>query len=145
MITAGSGKARPLQNISGEGPLTPLADRRRIAVVVKAVARATDAWGLTHLEGAALFDVPVATWSRMKAGSYRGTLDRDKVTRASLIIGLFSGLGSLFNGPLARGWPKAPNAGPGFEGRTPVEVMCEGGIPAMMKVRQHIDALRGGA
>ncbi len=114
-------------------------------MVVKAVARAADAWDLSHPEGAALFDVPTATWSRMKAGSYRGTLDRDKVMRASLIIGLFNGLGSLFKGPLAHAWPKAPNAGPGFEGRTPVQVMCEGGIPAMMKVRQHIDALRGGA
>ena len=59
----------------------------RIAVVVKAVVRAADAWGLTNVEGAALFDVPTATWSRMKAGSYRGILDQDKVTRASLIVG----------------------------------------------------------
>ena len=137
--------SRPLQDIPGERLLRPLGDRDRIAVVVKAVVRAADAWGLTHIEGAALFDVPTATWSRMKAGGYRGTLDQDKVTRASLIIGLFNGLASLFNGPLAHGWPKAANTGPGFEGKTPVQVMCEGGIPAMMKVRQHIDALRGGA
>lgn len=137
--------APPLQDISGERLLRPLGDRDRIAVVIKAVVRAADAWDLTHIEGAALFDVPTATWSRMKAGGYRGTLDQDKVTRASLIIGLFNGLASLFNGPLAHGWPKAPNTGPGFEGKTPVQVMCEGGIPAMMKVRQHIDALRGGA
>ncbi len=70
---------------------------------MKAVVRAADAWGLTNTEGAALFDVPTATWSRMEAGSYRGTLDQDKVTRASLIIGLFNGFASLFNGP----WPLA--------------------------------------
>ena len=135
----------PLRHTSGESKLRPLGDRDRIAVVVKAVVRAADAWGLTNIEGAALFDVPTATWSRMKAGRYRGTLDQDKVTRASLIIGLFNGLASLFNGPLAYGWPKAPNTGPGFEGKTPIQVMCEGGIPTMMKVRQHIDGLRGGA
>ena len=137
--------ARPIRDTPSEGLLRPLGDRDRIAVVVKAVVRAADAWGLSNIEAAALFDVPTATWSRMKAGGYRGTLDQDKVTRASLIIGLFNGLASLFNGPLAYGWPKVPNAGPGFEGKTPVQVMCEGGIPAMMKVRQHIDALRGGA
>ena len=137
--------ARPFPHIAGESRFSPLGDRDRIAVVVKAVARAADAWGLTNIEGAALFDVPTATWSRIKAGSYRGTLDQDKVTRASLIIGLFNGLASLFNGPLAYDWLKLPNTGPGFEGRTPVQVMCEGGIPAMLKVRQHIDALRGGA
>ena len=81
----------------------------------------------------------------MKAGSYKGNLDQDKVTRASLMIGLFKGLRLLFNGPLTFGWPKTINKGPDFNGRTPVETMIEGGIPAMMRVRQHIDALRGGA
>ena len=33
-------------------------------------------------EAAALFDVPTATWSRMKAGSYKGRLDQAKVTRS---------------------------------------------------------------
>lgn len=120
------------------------AERDKIAVIVKAVVRASDAWGLSNAEAAALFDVPLATWNRMKAGSYKGTLDQDKVTRASLLVGLFKGLRLLFNGPLTYGWPKAPNSGSGFDGKTPVQVMCEGGIPAIMRVRQHIDALRGG-
>jgi len=70
--------------------------------------------------------------------------DQDKVTRASLIIGIFKGLRLLFNGPLTYGWTKTANQGPGFNGQTPVQVMIAGGIPAMMSVRQHIDALRGG-
>ena len=80
----------------------------------------------------------------MKAGTYKGTLDQDKGTRASLLIGLFKGLRLLFNGPLTHGWPKTAYAGPGFNGKTPVQIMCEGGIPAMMRMRQHINALRGG-
>ncbi|MXW85890.1 MAG: DUF2384 domain-containing protein [Boseongicola sp. SB0673_bin_14] len=123
----------------------PIADGDKIAAIVKAVVRAADAWHLSNSEAAALFDVPSATWSRMKAGAYKGVLDQDKVTRASLLIGLFKGLRLLFNGPLACDWPKTANSGPGFNGKSPVQVMCEGGIPAMMGVRQHIDALRGGA
>lgn len=122
-----------------------LSDRARIEVIIKALVRVADAWSLTNSEAAALFDIPSATWSRMKAGTYRGKLDQDKVTRASLMIGLFKGLRLLFNGPLTHEWPKTPNTGPGFEGRTPVQLMCEGGIPTMIGVRQHIDALRGGA
>ncbi|MEX0276195.1 MAG: antitoxin Xre-like helix-turn-helix domain-containing protein [Ruegeria sp.] len=127
-----------------QGVVHPVAEADKIAAIVKAVVRAAEAWGLSNTEAAALFDVPSATWSRMKAGTYKGVLDQDKVTRASLLIGLFKGLRLLFNGPLTYGWPKAANSGPGFYGRTPVQVMCDGGIPAMMKVRQHIDALRGG-
>ena len=119
-------------------------EKQKIAVIVKAVVRTAEAWELSNQEAALLFDVPPATWSRMKAGTYRGVLDQDKVTRASLLIGLYKGLRLLFNGPLTFGWPKTTNTGPGFDGRTPVQIMSEGGIPAMMRMRQHIDALRGG-
>jgi hypothetical protein len=115
------------------------------AVIVKAVTRAADFWALRNGEAAALFDVPLATWNRMKAGQFRGALDRDKRMRASLIVGIFKGLRLLFNGPLEHGWPKARNTGPLYRGLSPVELMIEGGIPAMMRVRDHVDALRGGA
>ena len=62
----------------------PIADGDKIATDVKAVVRAADAWNLSNSEAAALFDVQSATWSRMKAGTYKGVLDQDKVTRASL-------------------------------------------------------------
>jgi len=125
-------------------PVRPINERDRIAAVVKAVVRIAEAWQLSNAEAAALFDVPSATWGRMKAGTFKGLLDQDKVTRASLMIGLFKGLRLLFNGPLTYGWPKTANSGPGFAGKTPLEVMIDGGIPAMMAVRRHIDGLRGG-
>jgi len=112
--------------------------------IVTGVVRVAEAWGLTNAEAAALMDVAPATWSRMKAGAFRGRLDHDKLTRASLIVGLYKGLRLLFNGPLAHGWPRQPNTGSGFGGRSPVAVMISGGIPAMLAVRRHIDALRGG-
>jgi hypothetical protein len=134
----------PVQYAPEQAVVQPVAEGDKIAAIVKAVVRAADAWGLSNAEAAALFDVPSATWGRMKVGTYKGMLDQDKVTRASLLIGLYKGLRLLFNGPLTYGWPKTANAGPGFNGKSPVQIMCEGGIPAMMKVRQHIDALRGG-
>lgn len=134
----------PLTTFVRDHCVQPITEADKIAAIVKAVVRATDAWKLTNQEAAQLFDVPIATWNRMKTGSYRGRLDQDKVTRASLIIGIFKGLRLLFNGPLTYGWPKTINQGPGFKGRAPVQVMIDGGIPAMMVVRQHIDTLRGG-
>lgn len=134
----------PIQNTPQQAYIQAIDQQDKIAVIIKGVVRTAEAWGLSNGEAAMLFDVPMATWGRMKAGTYKGVLDQDKVTRASLLIGLFKGLRLLFNGPLAHGWPKTANAGPGFNGKTPVQIMCEGGIPAMMRMRQHIDALRGG-
>ena len=117
---------------------------RETATIVKAVTRAAEFWQLRNADAAALFDVPLATWNRMKSGQFRGALDRDKLMRASQIVGIFKGLRLLFNGPLEHGWPGAVNAGPLYQGRSPVAFMIEGGIPAMMRVRDHVDALRGG-
>lgn len=127
-----------------EAGIRPVSDKDRVAVIVKAVVRAMDAWELSTVEAAALFDVPAATWNRMKSGTFNGSLDRDKVTRASLIVGIYKGLRLLFNGPLTHGWPSTPNKGAPYEGRRPVAFMIDGGIPAMSAVRHHIDALRGG-
>ncbi|MRG71231.1 DUF2384 domain-containing protein [Alphaproteobacteria bacterium HT1-32] len=123
---------------------SPMGEREQITVIIRAVVRVAENWGLSNAEAAALFDVPSATWSRMKAGTFRGSLDQDKMTRASLIIGIFKGLRLLFNGPLQNGWPKLPNKGPFFEGSSPVSFMIAHGIPGLSSVRQHIDALRGG-
>ncbi|MCE0507284.1 DUF2384 domain-containing protein [Roseivivax sp. GX 12232] len=124
--------------------IQPLSDRDKVATLVKAVARATSSWGLTSTQSAALFDVPPATWARMKSATFIGTLDRDKVTRASLIIGIYKGLRLLFNGPLITDWPTLPNKGPFYEGRSPIDLMIAQGIPGMVGVRQHIDAMRVG-
>lgn len=126
-------------------PVEALADNNEVQVLVKAVVRVADAWSLTNDEGSKLFDVTSATWGRMKSGAFKGRLDHDKVMRASLIIGIFKGLRLLFNGPLTYGWPKSPNTGLGFDGRSPIDFMIDGGIPAMVETRRHLDALRGGA
>jgi hypothetical protein len=124
--------------------LATLKNRDQVEVLVRAIVRAFGSWNLTGKEAADLFDVPLATWNRMRAGTFKGKLDQDKMTRASLIVGIFKGLRLLFNGPLTFGWPKNNNTGSLFDGRTPLSMMIDGGIPAMIAVRQHIDALRGG-
>ncbi len=134
----------PIETELPETAVQAIGEMGKIKAVIKNVVRTADAWGLSSAEAAALFDVSTATWERMKAGTYEGVLDQDKMTRASLLTGLVKGLRLLFNGPLTYRWPKTPNAGPIFNGKSPVQIMSEGGIPAMMKMRQHIDALRGG-
>ncbi|OCP38692.1 antitoxin Xre-like helix-turn-helix domain-containing protein [Ensifer sp. LC163] len=131
---------------SAQPALAPDRDtaRHEEAVIIKAVVKACDLWKLTNREASQLFDVPIATWNRMKAGDFKGRLDQDKRMRASLIVGIFKGLRLYFNGPLTYQWPKAVNSGPVFDGQSPVDVMIEGGIPAMMKVRRYLDGLRGG-
>lgn len=72
------------------------------------------------------------------------TLDQDKLTRISLLIGIFKALNILFSTRLADAWVQLPNTNPLFAGETPLSYMRKGGVPSMIRVRQLLDARRGG-
>ena len=114
-------------------------------VAVKALVRLFAAWRLRNPEAAELAGVSARTFERMKAGRWSGRLSRDQRQRASALVGIYKGLHLYFSEPLADEWPGLANSGPLFGGRRPVEVMIEGGLPAMVEVRDYVDALRGGA
>lgn len=71
-------------------------------------------------------------------------LDVDRLTRVSLLIGIFKALHVLYSESLADRWIQMPNANRLFDGRTPLDYMLTGGLPAMLTVRRLLDARRAG-
>lgn len=138
--------------LSAPEPLPPLQqtfadedDRRRLTpTALKALVRLTRAWKLSQEQAAALLGVSRTTWVRIQSGRWPGPLSQDQFMRASALIGIYKGLHLLFADKLADRWPKLPNRGPLFGNVSPVDAMIEGGIPLMIDVRRHVDALRGG-
>lgn len=72
------------------------------------------------------------------------TLDTDQLTRISLLIGIYKALNILYSRKLADAWMTLPNANPIFGGDSPLSYLKRGGIPALVRVRQLLDARRGG-
>jgi hypothetical protein len=72
------------------------------------------------------------------------TLDEDQLTRVSLLVGIYKALNILYSQKLADAWIRLPNANPMFGGDSPLHYMERGGIPAFLRVRQLLDARRGG-
>ena len=72
------------------------------------------------------------------------SLDQDKLTRVSLLVGIFKALNILYSTKLADAWVQLPNSNPIFGGQTPLACMLKGGVPSMLRVRQLLDARRGG-
>lgn len=119
--------------------------QRLTPAAVDGVVRLAEIWRLTSAEVCALLgDVSERTWFRMKKREWSGALSHDTLTRVSALIGIFKGLRLVFSEPLSDEWVRLPNKGPLYGGRRPLDAMIEGGIPKMLEVRQHIDALRGG-
>ena len=53
------------------GTMRPVADGEKVAVIVKAVVGAADAWNHSNAQAAVIFDVPTVALRRMKEGTYR--------------------------------------------------------------------------
>ena len=135
-----AGAAQALPNLSD-----PASRARLTPAAVEGVVRLAALWHLTSQDVCALLGhVSERTWFRMKKGDWPGALSQDALTRVSALVGIFKGLRLLFSEPLCDEWVRLPNKGPLYAGRRPLDAMIEGGIPRMMEVRRHIDALRGG-
>ncbi len=113
------------------------------AAMARAVMRLFERWGVSDAEARDILGgLAARTYARWKAGE-PGRIDRDLATRLSLLMGIHKGLRYLFSDP-ERGyvWVKKPNRD--FAGRTPVEVMAEGSLFALARVRSYLDAERSG-
>jgi hypothetical protein len=66
------------------------------------------------------------------------------MTRISLLTGIFKALNILYGKRLSDRWMKLLNENAMFQGRTPLDYMLSGGLPAMLRVRQLLDSRRSG-
>ncbi len=102
-----------------------------------------DAWQVRDEAARQLLGgVSNGVYYQMKRGQKK-TLDQDKLTRISLLIGIFKALNILYGRKLADAWVSLSNSNPMFEGEPPLTYMVQGGVPALVRVRQLLDARRG--
>jgi len=123
---------------------TSLDDESLDPAAIRAVVAIGRAWGLTVAETAALIREPERSWNRLKGNPRPGVLDTDQRTRASALLGIYKGLHEFFGDELADRWVTMANRGPLFGNATPFDRMVRGGIPAMLDVRDYVDALGHG-
>lgn len=98
-------------------------------------------WQLTDAQAATLLDLPPRTFARWKAGDV-GRMDRDCRARLSNLMGIHKALRVIFSEP-ARGCAWIRQANEVFGGRSALDVMLNGELTDLMRVRRYLDAERG--
>lgn len=131
-------------SLEADGHIRPDDQAEMLDAGIKAYGRICDFWKLKNTEAAALLDVELRTWNRIKAGTWSGKLTQDQVLRLSAFVGLYKGLHLYFGDELADRWPTLANSGPPFTGLTPIDYIARGGLPALLATRNYVDAIRGG-
>jgi len=119
--------------------------QKRLGIpAMKAFLKIRDLWGLRDEDARQLLGgMSNGAFYELKRRA-RGTLDQDRLTRISILTGIFKGLNILYSKKLADRWIQLPNENPMFEGETPLTYMIKGGLPSMVRVRQLLDSRRGG-
>lgn len=111
---------------------------------VPAFFKLAQAWRLRDESARQLLGgVSNGVFYQLKRGQKK-VLDQDKLTRISLLVGTFKALNILYSRKLADSWVSLPNSNPMFAGEMPLDYMIKGGVPALVRVRQLLDARRGG-
>jgi hypothetical protein len=117
-------------------------------VAIRAFFRLTSHWKIRDEDARGLIGgISNGSFYHLKRGAKTQdakTLDQDKLTRVSLLVGIFKALNILYGAKLADAWVQLPNTNPIFGGATPLSYMLKGGVPSMLRVRQLLDARRGG-
>jgi Protein of unknown function (DUF2384) len=99
-------------------------------------------WRLTDEQAAILLDLPLRTYRRWKA-ERKGRFDRDGKARLSNLMGIHKALRIVFREP-ERGYAWVSKSNTAFGGRTALDIMLNGDLTDLMRVRRYLDAERGG-
>ena len=111
---------------------------------IPAFFKLTQAWQVRDDAARQLLGgVSNGVYYQLKRGQKK-TLDQDKLTRISLLLGIFKALSILYSRKLADSWINLPNSNPMFAGDAPLAYVIRGGVPALVRVRQLLDVRRSG-
>ena len=124
-------------------PDIPQITEAEAQAMARAVVRLFANWRISDAEAREILGgLAQRTYARWKVGTF-GRIDRDLATRLSLLMGIHKGLRYLFSDP-QRGYGWVSRSNRAFGGRTPVEVMAQGDMFSLARVRAYLDAERGG-
>lgn len=113
------------------------------AAMQRAILRLFQHWGLKDDQAATLLgDLSTKTISRWRRGEL-GRVSRDLADRMSNLLGVHKALRIVFADP-QRGYDWIRRENIAFGGASALDVMLQGGLMDIIRVRRYLDSIRGG-
>ncbi|SDL61965.1 hypothetical protein SAMN05661010_02116 [Modicisalibacter muralis] len=124
----------------------PVISKTTAASGLTAAVAILQKWGATGEQGTAILRVSRSTYARAKRRDpgWEVNLDGDQLTRISLVLNMHAALRVIFDNPENHyGFMAMANHNGYFDGRSPLEIIAQGGILSLYEVYRRIDSLRG--
>lgn len=114
--------------------------RRQLSLsAIRVFINIAEKWNLSEIQARSLLGgIASSTLHAWKSNPDKRVLDKNAITRISLILGTYKALHTYF-GPVADHWIANPNDGPPFGGVSPIEYMVTTDIIGMYEVRRMLD------
>ncbi len=132
--------------LSSDTPALPLGSsysRDELHAMQRTVIALFARWGVSDVDASTILGgISTKTFRRWKDGDY-GRVNRDLADRMSNLLGIHKALRIIFVDP-ATGyeWMRSKNAA--FQDRSALDVMRQGGMDDIVRVRRYLDSVRGG-
>lgn len=121
-------------------------DKRKNATGLRTAVNILEKWGATGEQAQNILRISRSTLARTKRADreWQVELDRDQVTRISLVLNMHAALRTVFENPAnLYGFMKMTNHNEGFAGSSPLEKIANGDMLTLLAVASRIDAMRG--
>jgi hypothetical protein len=127
-------------------PVEAKPDRRALSVsALKAFFGIAQLWNLSAREQMTLLGLSARSTFYKWQKDPQVELPRDTLERLSYILGIYKALQILLpDEQAADRWIRKPNTAPIFGGRSALDQMLSGQVADLYRVRQYLDAERGG-
>jgi hypothetical protein len=135
----------PIRESDQKNRHDPEVRRRLSGPAIRSFFNVATKWGLSVDQQRGLLGWPApSTYHKYKSGQV-GILSFDTLTRISLLLGIYKALHILYSqAELADQWIKLANLNPIFGGKSPLDLMLDGGMDSLFVVRRLLDGRRGG-
>jgi hypothetical protein len=135
-------RAELIHTAKPESPPAPVITDQEAAAMFRAALNLFRLWRLSDKQAATLLDVPLRSYVRWKAGG-PASWSRDGKARLSNIMGIHKALRHAFH-EAQRGydWIHAPNSV--FGSQSALDVMLQGELTDLMRIRRYLDSERAG-
>lgn len=104
----------------------------------------TKRWKLEDVEAVRLLGTDVGRRCGVRQGHWDGALEQPQLRRISALIGVYEALHKCFSADLGVRWLRQPNTDSPYAGLRPLSYMTQGGLRAIVRTRDYLEALEFG-
>lgn len=124
-------------------PIGTIYSDSELQAAQRAIINLFDRWGVSDVDAAIILGgIAAKTFRRWKDGDY-GRVNRDLADRMSHLLGIHKALRIIFtDAKSGYEWIKSKNDT--FAGKSALDLLKQGGMEDIIKLRRYLDSVRGG-